>query len=316
MALDPSLLAKVGFGTAALGSNTFEVVTMALDAGFRTFDTAEADWWYDQRTVGSALQAFFDDLNKSCGAPDVSLCAEENLKVDTKIPPWELVSEENIRSHARDSREELLSFCDTDVDGPYPLDVYYIHAPQCWKGWHSRCQTGHETKLSIRESWVAMEKVVALDGSARRIGLSNVRPDELLDIIDFVKSRKTADTTARMPDVLQAYADPLSSNSRLREICALHGIEFVSYSTLGTQHRMRGGGNPVLTHEVLGEIATRYERSIAEVVLSWAVQNDMRVIPRSGRKDHIQELGRLLRDGTAVGFLGEEDVATINKLDR
>ena len=35
----------VGFGTAALGSNTYSVVTMALAAGFRKFDTAEADWY-------------------------------------------------------------------------------------------------------------------------------------------------------------------------------------------------------------------------------------------------------------------------------
>jgi diketogulonate reductase-like aldo/keto reductase len=34
----------VGFGTAALGSQNYEVTTMALEEGFRKFDTAEADW--------------------------------------------------------------------------------------------------------------------------------------------------------------------------------------------------------------------------------------------------------------------------------
>lgn len=34
----------VGFGTAGLGDQGYEVVTMALEAGFRKFDTAEADW--------------------------------------------------------------------------------------------------------------------------------------------------------------------------------------------------------------------------------------------------------------------------------
>lgn len=34
----------VGFGTAALGGACEDVVLMALKAGFRKFDTAEADW--------------------------------------------------------------------------------------------------------------------------------------------------------------------------------------------------------------------------------------------------------------------------------
>lgn len=38
----------VGFGTAGLGGNTYQSVQTALSVGFRKFDTAEADWWYDQ----------------------------------------------------------------------------------------------------------------------------------------------------------------------------------------------------------------------------------------------------------------------------
>lgn len=43
--LNVSSAIGVGFGTAALGSQGYEVVTMALEAGFRKFDTAEADWY-------------------------------------------------------------------------------------------------------------------------------------------------------------------------------------------------------------------------------------------------------------------------------
>lgn len=82
-----------------------------------------------------------------------------------------------------------------------------------------------------------MEAIVGLDYSAKRIGLSNVRPDELLDLIAYVQERIAAGETyppPRMPDVLQAYADPLKPADALRAICNEHGIEFVSYSTLGT----------------------------------------------------------------------------------
>ena len=87
---------------------------------------------------------------------------------------------------------------------------------------------------------------MALDHSAKRIGLSNISAGELLDIIAFVKEREEAGETnppPRMPDAIQIYADPIKPAKELRRICAEHGIEFVSYSTLGTQHRQ--GRNPV-----------------------------------------------------------------------
>ncbi len=128
---------SVGFGTAGLGHLTHEAVTSALEQGFRSFDTAEADMWYDQKTVGKAFAAYFDPVIDSCQnmveddeAFCSTICRSQNLAVSTKIPPWELSSFENIRSRAKSSREELVGFCD---DGNYPLDVYYIHAPACWK---------------------------------------------------------------------------------------------------------------------------------------------------------------------------------------
>jgi diketogulonate reductase-like aldo/keto reductase len=227
----------VGFGTAGLGGNSYRAVQMALDAGFRKFDTAEADWWYDQPAVGKSLREYAFDHDLSCA----------DLEISTKIPPWSLTSISDIREHAAHSRFVLLGgFCE-DVtihnpqDGsestvPQPLDVYYIHAPACWKGWHPRCDDPPPT-LKLRDAWKGMEAVVGLDFSAKRIGLSNIRPDELLDLITFVQERVErgeTDPPPRMPDVLQAYADPLRPADELRAICKEHGIEFVSYSTLGT----------------------------------------------------------------------------------
>jgi len=307
---------------------------MALDAGFRKFDTAEAEYWYDQQAVGTALGSFFVP-ELIAGDP---ICSKEDLKISTKIPPWELLSIDHIRTRAAESREMLLGFCDVPVvlsegdnDGrthhvrggeseetkylKYPLDVYYIHAPKCWPGWHSRCDNVKET-LPLREAWLGMEAVVGLDHNAERIGLSNVHPDELLDIIQFVKDRESSSGTAhganpppRMPDVLQAYADPLRPAYELRQICAEHNIEFVSYSTLGTQHR--SGPNPILGSDSIIELAMNYGRSTAEIVLSWALQRGMSVIPRSNKEVHIKQLANLL---TEDPFLNEEDLAIIDEM--
>lgn len=320
-------LIGVGFGTAALGQACFDVVKMALEAGFRKFDTAEADWWYDQNAVGRALQDFAfqhsyleddecvmihqDPESKQPTCVDAAmsnLC--QQLEISTKIPPWELTSQEHIRANAKHSRNVLLGFCDDLMDQKKPLDVYYIHAPTCWPGWHPRCDK-HPPLMDLRSSWQAMEAVVALDGSTKRIGLSNVHPNELLDIINFVKERESSDVTARKPDAIQIFSDPIQPAEEMRIICEEHDIEFVSYSTLGTQHRSTNE-NPVLGSPVVQELAQKYQRSIAEVVLSWALQHGMSVIPRSSKKNHIQELANLLGDNP--GFLDAADMARMDGL--
>jgi diketogulonate reductase-like aldo/keto reductase len=337
----------VGFGTAGLGSLCYQVVLWALEAGFRKFDTAEADGWYDQKAVGTALKDYFlqkHDDDAECVVTDSSStsggeckkaaasCSEHGLKISTKIPPWSLTSIEHIRNNAEQSRQELVGFCDpteTDETEKFPLDVYYIHAPTCWHGWHPRCDNPPTPLLDLRSAWLAMEAVVGIDHSATRIGLSNVQPHELIDIIQFVQTRQqqqqqqqastdqTLQPPPRMPDVLQAYADPIEPAHELRRICQQYNIEFVSYSTLGTQHQYRSSssssknGNPVLGDPRVQSIALKHDRSVAEVVLSWALQNGMSVIPRSSNKQHIQQLARLLASG---GFLDPDDLAQIDSL--
>jgi diketogulonate reductase-like aldo/keto reductase len=137
----------VGFGTAALGGNCYNVVLMALEAGFRRFDTAEADWWYDQKTTGKALQDYFMTSEEDCaGETCRRTCKSEDLQISTKIPPWSLTSASDIRQNAANSRRELVGFCEDEVlydengeladTRAFPLDIYYIHAPKCWDGWY------------------------------------------------------------------------------------------------------------------------------------------------------------------------------------
>lgn len=328
----------IGFGTAGLGGaeGVFNAVTLALEAGFRKFDTAEEhDYWYDQAALGKALSHFFlPELTQECivdreNVTCQSFCDRKGLQISTKIPPWELTSRDNIRKQAAHSREIILGFCDdyeiqninVEEDARYPLDVYYIHAPRCWDGWHTRCQGVTDT-LALRDAWLGMEAVV-FEKNAKRIGLSNIWPDDLKDIISFVQERQENikfngedyDVNVpppRLPDAIQIYSDPLHPADELRKICEDHGIEFVSYSTLGTQHRMRGNGNPVLDNEHIRELAEKYERSTAEIVLSWAMHHkNMSVIPRSSKEKHIKELAKLLDHEP---FLCEDDLKVIDSL--
>lgn len=317
----------VGFGTAGLGINCYYVVHMALEAGFRRFDTAEADLWYDQRATGKALLDFFGAETTR----GTMMCQDQLLEVSTKIPPWSLTSVDDIRNHAARSRQELVGFCDGINEGAvefdkqgnmiahsqssvYPLDVYYIHAPACWQGWHPKCEDPPPI-IPLRDAWMGMEYVAGVDRNAKRIGLSNVRPDELLDIIQFAQQRKRKNLLdgppPRIPDVVQAFADPIRPAEEIRKICEQYSIEFVSYSTLGTQHR-GAAENPVLNHPYVQNLATKYDRSNAEVVLSWALQRGMSIIPRSSKRHHIEQLARLLVEEPT--FLKEHDLLDIDKM--
>jgi len=182
--------------------------------------------------------------------------------------------------------------------------------------------------LPLRDSWLAMEAIVGIDQSARRIGLSNVRPEELLDIIAFVDERRVEAAKEdnslsssppipppRYPDVLQTFADPLYPSKDLQGISEEYGIHFVSYSTLGTQHEgqnIHGLNNPVLDDPRIRRLAKKYRRSVAEVVLSWAIQRNMSVIPRSTRKEHIKQLSNLFSNAT---FVTESDLQLIDGLE-
>jgi diketogulonate reductase-like aldo/keto reductase len=370
---------RVGFGTAGLGSGGYRAVRWALEAGFRSLDTAEEDeHWYDPEAVGRAARDHFDEIyqkvqqqqqqregeedeedegssptcpgagaggsdgprssclsvNKERVRSMIDLCSRERLRVSTKIPPWALTGQADVRRRARDSRRLLVGFCDDPEQDEFPLDAYYLHAPECWRGWHPRCDDPPPNLLTLREAWAALEAVAGPDGSARRIGLSNVRVDELLDVVRFVRERQeqqeqdqrragadggggaAAAAPPRIPDVVQAYSDPIEPADELREACDELGIEFVSYSTLGTQHRYRRNRegeleNPVLSSPVVAAVAARRGRSPAEVVLAWALARNMSVIPRSGNREHVRELARLLED---PDFLDAEDLGEIDAM--
>jgi diketogulonate reductase-like aldo/keto reductase len=77
---------RVAFGTAGLprGSGHEAVVAMAFNAGFRSFDTAQAYEWYDEGAVARALNA--------TGAP------RSSLFVTTKIHPRDLGYEATLKA--------------------------------------------------------------------------------------------------------------------------------------------------------------------------------------------------------------------------
>ena len=136
------------------------------------------------------------------------------------------------------------------------VDLYLLHWPVAGK------------RL---DSWRALERLHA-EGRARAIGVSNFMPrhlDELLAVARVV------------PAVNQIELSPFLQQRETRAACARHGIVVEAYSPL--THGLR------LDHPVVAAVAARSGRSPAQVLLRWAVQQGLVVLPKSTREARIRE---------------------------
>jgi 2,5-diketo-D-gluconate reductase B len=81
--------------------------------------------------------------------------------------------------------------------------------------------------------------------------------------------------------VLQAECHPYLDQSKLLAAARRHGLVFIAYCPLA---RGRLLGDPVL-----GDIAGKHGRSVAQVALRWLIQQDVSVIPFSSKPERIAE---------------------------
>lgn len=98
------------------------------------------------------------------------------------------------------------------------------------------------------------------------------------------------------------------------------------FASLGTQweHRPEGkkiGGNPVQKSAIIKKIAAAKGWSATQVVLTWALQHGVSVIPRSSKAKHIRDNGRVFDkhsgtgDGGGLFPEGTLDVGEMQELD-
>ena len=96
----------------------------------------------------------------------------------------------------------------------------------------------------------------------------------------------------------------------------------MAFSTLGTQ--WREAVNPVLTNPVLLRIALSHGTSVSSVVLSWALQEGVVVIPRASSTLHLEQNSRMLASyhlaspdliANKVGITGDSDLLSGERYD-
>lgn len=140
------------------------------------------------------------------------------------------------------------------------LDLYLIHWP---------------VEGKFVESWRALETLYK-NGKIKAIGMSNFQIHHLKEVMENAEI---------MPMVNQIELHPMLSQVELRQFLKENSIQVEAWAPL-----MQG---QLFENETLLEIANTHNKSIAQVVLRWHLQNGIVIIPKSVKEHRIQENANL-----------------------
>lgn len=156
------------------------------------------------------------------------------------------------------------------------VDLYLVHWP------------GRDKYLETWKALIHLQK----EGLVRSIGVSNFQIRHLKHIIE---------ETGVVPVVNQVELHPLLSQKELLAYARENNIVLEAWSPL-----MQGN----LDHPVLAQIAEKYGKTTAQVILRWDIQNGLIVIPKSIKEHRIRE------NANIFDFeLSAEDMAAIDGLN-
>jgi diketogulonate reductase-like aldo/keto reductase len=157
------------------------------------------------------------------------------------------------------------------------VDLYLIHWP---------------VKGKYTETWKALEKLYK-DGRVRAIGVSNFHIHHLEDVL--------ADCEI-IPMVNQVEYHPKLTQKPLLAFCEKNNIQLEAWSPL-----MQG---KILDNPVLVELGKKYDKSPAQIVVRWDLQNKVVTIPKSVTEH------RIISNAEVFDFeLTKEDMDNIDGLN-
>ncbi len=125
------------------------------------------------------------------------------------------------------------------------------------------------------EGYKAMEQALA-DGKVRAIGLSNFNQNQIEELMKATKIK---------PAVLQVETHIFNQQIATREYLDKYGTALMCWYPLGG----RGNTERVLGNETVVKIAKAHNKSAAQIVLRWHVQDAHIAIPGATNPDYIKE---------------------------
>lgn len=112
------------------------------------------------------------------------------------------------------------------------------------------------------------------EGKLRAIGVSNFYPDRLVDIASFSRVK---------PMVNQVETHPFNQQIEAKRWMDKYGVQMEAWAPFGEG---RGG---LFENPVLVQIAEKYKKTTAQIILRWHIQRGVVVIPKSTHKARMKE---------------------------
>jgi len=157
------------------------------------------------------------------------------------------------------------------------LDLYLIHWP-----------------LDLnRETWQALEKLYA-EEKIRAIGVSNFKEHHLTDLLEVAQV---------VPAVNQVEYHPRLMQESLSAYCKKQQIQLEAWGPL-----MQG---KIFQFDLMHDLAKKYNKTVAQIVLRWDIQNNVVTIPKSINPERIKSNAQIFDFE-----LADEDMKLINSLNQ
>jgi 2,5-diketo-D-gluconate reductase A len=152
----------------------------------------------------------------------------------------------------------------------------------------------HQPFGDVYGEWRAMEEIYR-SGRARAIGVSNFQPDRLIDLIVHNEI---------VPAVNQVETHPFHQQIDTQKFLQDNGVQIESWGPFAE------GKNNIFSNELLLNIAAKHHKTVAQVILRWLTQRGIVAIPKSVRKERMQE------NLNSLDFtLSDDDMEAIKTLD-
>ena len=152
----------------------------------------------------------------------------------------------------------------------------------------------HQPFGDVYGEWRAMEELHA-QGKIKAIGVSNFQPDRIMDLM--VHNKIT-------PAVNQIEVNPFQQQIENQQFLQDNNVMVEAWAPFAE------GRNNIFQNETLISIATKYNKSVAQVILRWLVQRGIIALAKSTRKE------RMLENINVFDFeLSADDLAAITTLD-
>lgn len=119
----------------------------------------------------------------------------------------------------------------------------------------------------------AMEEAYK-QNKVRAIGVSNFYPDRLIDLVHFSEIP---------PMVNQVETHPFNQQVTAKSYMDKYHVQIMSWGPFAE------GKNNMFHNEVLTEIANKYKKTVAQVILRFLLQSGVVVIPKSTHKERMEE---------------------------